>query len=136
MPAGRRSGARRLFLLWTSSKRAMVAADDVDGLDRLTHPNLRINAPTGRILTKEQFLASMQSGQIAAERFERIAEDVSISGDIATVMGRETFTPTASSELGRTYGAVPLQRRYTNVYIWKRGRWQWLARQANVLPPG
>jgi len=30
------------------------------------------------------------------------------------------------------FGAKPLQRRYTNVYVWQRGRWLWLARQANV----
>ena len=51
------------------------------------------------------------------------------------VIGREVFTPTAQSELGRLYGAVPLQRRYTNVYVWQDGRWYWLARQAAVVPP-
>jgi hypothetical protein len=76
----------------------------------------------------------MRSGEIAAEGFERTAEDVSISGNIAVVMGREIFTPVASSELGRKFGAKPLQRRYTNVYVWQRGRWFWLARQASLVP--
>lgn len=57
-----------------------------------------------------------------------------ISGDVAVVMGRETFTPARSSELGRTFGPGPLQRRYTNVYLWQQGRWWWLARHANVVP--
>ena len=114
-------------------QRAMVAAADVGGLDRLAHPNLRINAPGGRVLTREQFLANMRSGEIAAERFERTAEDVSVSGNVAVVMGHEVFTPVASSELGRTFGAKPLQRRYTNVYVRQHGRWLWLARQANVV---
>ena len=74
-------------------QRAMVATGDVPGLERLAHANLRINAPGGRVLTREQFLANMRSGEIAAEAFERTAEDVSISGNIAIVMGRETFTP-------------------------------------------
>ncbi len=77
----------------------------------------------------------MRSGEMAAELFERTAEDVSISGDIAVVMGRETFTPAPNSELGRAFGAKPLQRRYTNIFIWQKGRWLWLARHANVLPP-
>jgi hypothetical protein len=114
-------------------QRAMVAAADVAGLERLAHPNLRINAPGGHVLNRQQFLANMRSGEIAAEGFERTAEDVSISGNVAVIMGREIFTPVASSELGRTFGAKPLQRRYTNVYIWQRGRWLWLARQANVI---
>jgi hypothetical protein len=115
-------------------QRAMVAAADVAGLGRLAHPNLRINAPGGRVLTREQFLTNMRSGEIAAEAFERTAEDVSISNKVAVVMGSETFTPVASSELGRTFGAKPLRRRYTNVYVWQDGRWLWLARQANVIP--
>jgi len=86
------------------------------------------------VLSREQFLANMGTGQIAAEAFERTAENVSISGDIAVVMGRETFTPAASSELGRNFGVKPLQRRYTNIYVWQQGRWLWLARHANVLP--
>lgn len=115
-------------------QRAMVAAADVAGLGRLAHANLRINAPGGRVLTREQFLANMRSGEIAAEGFERTAEDVSLSGNIAVVMGRETFTPKAGSELARTFGARPLQRRYTNVYVLEGGRWRWLARHANVVP--
>ena len=114
------------------AQRSMVAAGDAVGLDRLAHANLRINAPGGRVLTREAFLANMRNGEIVAEGFERTAEDVSISGDIAVVMGREVFTPAASSELGRTFGARPLQRRYTNVYVWEGGRWRWLARHANV----
>jgi quercetin dioxygenase-like cupin family protein len=117
-------------------QRAMVAASDANALARLAHPNLRINAPGGRVLTREQFLANMRSGEIAAEAFERTAEDVSISGNVAVVMGRETFTPATSSELGRTFGAKPLQRRYTNTYVWQQGRWLWLARHANVSPSG
>lgn len=116
------------------AQRAMVAASDIIGLERLAHPNLRINAPGGRVLTREQFLANMRSGEIAAEAFERTAEDVRISGNVATVMGRERFTPAPGSELGRTFGAGPLQRRYTNIYVWQDRRWRWLARHANVVP--
>ena len=128
-------GGRAAVLAVDDQQRAMVAACDVAGLGRLAHPNLRINAPGGRVITREQFLANMRSGEIAAESFDRTAEDVSISGEVAVVMGRETFTPVATSELGRTFGAKALQRRYTNIYVWQGGRWLWLARQASVVPP-
>ena len=124
---------RASVLAVDEQQRAMVAAADVRGLDRLAHPNLRINAPGGRVLTRKQFLANMRSGEISAEAFERTAEDVTISGSTAVVMGREVFTPSAGSELGRIYGAKPLQRRYTNVYLLEQGRWRWLALQANVV---
>ncbi|WP_341209580.1 nuclear transport factor 2 family protein [uncultured Sphingomonas sp.] len=95
----------------------MVAKADADGLAALSSPALTINAPTGRILTRDQFIAMMRSGQIGAEDFERTVESVTVSGDTGVIMGNEVFTPTAQSELGRTYGAVPLRRRYTNIYV-------------------
>jgi hypothetical protein len=112
----------------------MVATADVDGLAKLAHPNLRINAPTNRVLTREQFLAMMRNGQIGAEGFERTAESVTVTGKIGVVMGFEVFTPTAASELGKAYGVRPLKRRYTNIYVKENGKWQWLARHANVIP--
>ncbi len=115
------------------NQRQMVAAGDVAALSSLAHPNLRINAPTGRVLSREELLAMMRDGRIKAEQFERTAEDVTISGKVASVMGRETFTPNPESELGRMYGAKPLQRRYTNVYVWEDGGWRWLLRHANVV---
>lgn len=115
------------------AQRMMVATNDVAGLTALAHSNLRINAPGNRILTREQFLTNMSTGEIAAEQFERTPEQIMISGDVAVVMGREVFTPAPASELGRTYGSVALLRRYTNVYIREKGSWLWLARHANVV---
>lgn len=130
-------GATRAGVLAVDEQqRAMVAASDVAGLEKLAHPNLRINAPGGRVLSREQFLTNMRTGEIAAERFERTAEYVTITRNLAVVMGHETFTPAPTSELGRTFGAKPLQRRYTNIYVWQDGRWLWLARHANVVPAG
>ena len=86
-------GNRATVLAVDDQQRSMVAASDVAGLERLAHANLRINAPVGRVLTRDQVLANMRSGEIAAEGFERTAEDVSISGNVAVVMGREVFTP-------------------------------------------
>jgi len=115
-------------------QKAMVARGDAAGLAALSAPGLTINAPTGRVLTREQFLAMMRNGQIGAETFERRVESVRIAGDVGVVMGNEVFTPTAESELGRTYGAVPLKRRYTNIYVRDHGAWRWFARHANVVP--
>ena len=131
-----RVGTYQSALTVDEQQRAMVASSDVAGLERLAHANLLINAPGGRVFTREQFLANMRNGEIAAEAFERTAEEARLSGNIAVVMGRETFTPGASSELGRAFGAKPLHRRYSNVYVWQDGRWFWLARHANVLPAG
>lgn len=115
-------------------QRQVVLAGDVGAMRALAHPNLRINAPDNRVLTGAQLLAAMGSGEIAAERFERVPEVVTLSGSIGVVMGHETFVPVATSALGRLYGARELRRRYTNVYLREAGAWRLLARHANVIP--
>ncbi|MBV8972930.1 MAG: nuclear transport factor 2 family protein [Sphingomonadaceae bacterium] len=114
-------------------QKEMVARADVSALAALAAPTLTINAPINRVLRRDQFLDMMRSGQIGAEAFTRTVESVTVTGDVGIVMGSEVFTPTATSELGRTYGARPLQRRYTNVYVRTDSGWKWLARHANVV---
>jgi hypothetical protein len=130
-PAG--AGERALAAL-DARQKDMVARGDLPGLLALAAPDLTINAPTGRVLSHDEFFAMMRDGRIGAEAFERTVESIRIHGAVGVVMGSEVFTPTAGSELGRTWGARPLRRRYSNVYIRDAGRWRWLARHANVVP--
>jgi ketosteroid isomerase-like protein len=116
-------------------QRILVAARDADGMAALADPDLRINAPTNTIIPGAQLVAMMRSGAVAAEAFERMPESVVRSGDIGIVMGRERLTATPDSASGQMFGARQLERRYTNVYRWRDGRWRFLARHANVIPP-
>jgi hypothetical protein len=115
-------------------QRRLIEARDAAGMADLAHPDLRINAPTGQVLRREQLIAMMASGEVAAEAFQRVPEEVRISGNIGVVMGHELFTATADSSSGRMFGTGPLRRRYTNIYVWEGGRWRFLARHANVVP--
>lgn len=126
-------GAEAALASLDMQQKAMVARADVDALSALSAPGLTINAPTGRVLTRAQFLAMMRDGRIGAEDFDRTIESVTVDGDVGVVMGREVFTPTPQSELGHTYGSVPLDRRYTNVYRREGVEWRWFARHANVV---
>ena len=126
-------GAEAALASLDMQQKAMVARADVDALSALSAPGLTINAPTGRVLTRAQFLAMMRDGRIGAEDFDRTIESVTVDGDVGVVMGREVFTPTPQSELGHTYGSVQLDRRYTNVYRREGGKWRWFARHANVV---
>ena len=115
-------------------QRALIAARDADGMAALADPDLHINAPTNKVLKGAQLIAMMKSGAVAAEDFVRTPEVVTISGDIGIVMGHERFTSTPGSESGSMFGTRALDRRYTNIYRWKDGRWRFLARHANVIP--
>jgi hypothetical protein len=114
-------------------QRTAVANADLAAIAAISHPNLRVNAPTNRILTRESLIAMVGSGDIRNEVFERTPEDVQITGDVGVVMGREVVFPGAASEQARVFGQRTLTRRYTNVYLREGGEWRHLARHANVV---
>jgi hypothetical protein len=126
----------RAVLETDARQRDAVASVDLAGIREIAHPNLRVNAPNNRILTREDLVRMVESGEIRNEVFERVPETVTVTGDVAVVMGRETVLPGENSEQARMYGAGRrLERRYTNVYLRTDGVWKHLARHANIVPP-
>lgn len=115
-------------------QRDAVARVDLAAIAEIAHPNLRVNAPSNRILTREDLIRMVGSGDIRNEVFERTPEAVVITGDVGVVMGREVVYPGPASEQARMYGLKTLNRRYTNVYLREDGAWRHLARHANVIP--
>lgn len=115
-------------------QREAVASGDVKALSSIFHPNFRVNAPSNRVLTGQQVIEMVASGEIASESFERTPETVVVTGDVGVVMGSESVLPTATSEQARMYGKKLLKRRYTNVYLRENGVWRHLVRHANVIP--
>ena len=115
-------------------QRRAVADADVEAIRKISHPSLRVNAPNNRILTRDDLVRMVASGEIRNEVFERTPEEVTISGNVAIVMGHEVVFPGVSSEQARMYGVRTLKRRYTNIYLRSSGRWLHIARHANIIP--
>lgn len=116
-----------------AQQRLAVASLDVTAIGKISDPHLRVNAPNNRILTREDLMRMVASGEIRNEVFERTPEDVVITGDVGVVMGREVVFPGAESEQARMYGRKTLNRRYTNIYIRSGRSWLHLARHANII---
>lgn len=118
--------------------RVIVVAGDAEAMRARAHPALRVNAPNGQVIDRDALLALLEAGDIATERFERVIEAITVTGDVGVVMGREILEPRASSLRGREFGTGALNRRYTNIYLRENGEWRFLARHANVVsqPPG
>lgn len=116
-----------------AAQRTAVADVDLDAITAIAHSNLRVNAPNNRILTREDLVRMVGSGEIRNEVFERVPEQVVVTGDVGVVMGRERVFPSAASEQSRMYGHRILNRRYTNVYVRSGGHWLHLARHANIV---
>jgi hypothetical protein len=116
-----------------AQQRLAVASMDTEAIGRISDPHLRVNAPNNRILTREDLMRMVASGEIRNEVFERTPEDVVVTGDVGVVMGHELVVPGPASEQARMYGRTTLNRRYTNVYVRSGGAWMHLARHANIM---
>ena len=131
--AAKQTADERAVLAADAKQRLAVASVDVKTIGEISHPHLRVNAPSNRILARDDLMRMVASGEIRNEIFERTPEDVVITGDVGVVMGHEVVFPGAASEQARMYGRKALSRRYTNVYIRSGGTWRHLARHANVI---
>lgn len=129
----------------TADERALLAADRAQrdavasgkpaAVVAISHPDLRINAPSNRILTRDMLAAMVLSGEIRNDVFERTPESVTVTHNLGVVMGSETVQSPPTTEQARLYGTKELKRRYTNVYLLTRGKWLHIARHANLIPP-
>lgn len=127
------TGEEAALLAADIRQRQAIGRGDVEAMAALTHPSFHANAPSNRVLTREQVLSMIKSGAIAAQRFERTLEAVTITGNVGVIMGNEVILPTADSAPGKAFGLKSLKRRFTNVYIRDGGSWRLLARHANVV---
>ena len=131
--AAKQTADQRAVLAADAKQRLAVASVDVKAIGEISDPHLRVNAPSNRILTRDDLMRMVASGEIRNEVFERTPEDVVITGDVGVVMGHEVVFPGTASEQARMYGRKTLNRRYTKVYIRSGGTWRHLARHAHVI---
>jgi ketosteroid isomerase-like protein len=105
---------------------------DAKALDSLMDDDITVNHPTNRIVNeKKELLDLIQQGVIRYTSFERFPEKFIFFKDMVVVMGNETVTPAKSAP---NYGKI-LQRRYTNIWMKKDGKWRLTIRHANNVCP-
>ncbi len=115
-------------------QRSAVAAGDVQAIRTMMHPAYRVNAPTGRVMTRDEILSMFDGGLITAEPVQRTVETAVVSGTTGLIMGHERLVPSPGSQLAKAFGGRPLVRRFTNVYSFEKGRWWFLGRQFTQAP--
>jgi hypothetical protein len=110
---------------------------DADALDAMMHPAFQVNSPEGEMWSRERTLTLWRNRGIGHDRFDRFVESVILDGHVGVVGGREIVQPSTDSIAGhrRADGGRPVERRFTNVWLWKDGRWWFFARHANERVP-
>lgn len=113
--------------LEAAEAKAILAAD-LPALEKLWGDDFTVNAPDNQIRNRKSVAAAIKAGQIRYKAFERKVEYVGVHGDTAVVMGQESVTPVGGVDDGNI-----VDRRYTDVWRKKDGRWVMLARHAHIV---
>ena len=102
-----------------------VLRGDMAAIDRLWTEDFRVNNPFNEI----DNAARIRDGRVSYSSFVRVPEEILVHGDTAIVMGRETVVPKGDSPgAGKT-----INRRYTNIWMKRSGRWRLIARHASIV---
>jgi uncharacterized protein (TIGR02246 family) len=103
--------------------RAAFLRGDIATLQRLLSEDFVVTNPFNRVLGKQQVLEALEAGTIKHTAYEREIEVLRLHVETAVVMGRETVV-----DKGQTKN-----RRYTEIWLRREGRWQVIARHANII---
>ena len=102
-----------------------VLSGDLAALDKLWTEDFRVNNPFNEIDKADR----IRTGTVTYTSFVRVPESVLIHGDTVIVMGGETVVPKGNSpDAGKT-----IKRRYTNIWMKRKGQWRLVARHASVI---
>jgi len=110
----------------------MVLRQDIPAMREFYPDDMVITNPFGQMINKETMMERVKSGVIKYSRFEKIIEHFSMEGDkVAFVAGKEKVTPTPDAN--RPDAGKPHERRFTEVWVLREGRWRRLIRHASNL---
>ncbi|HEX8423274.1 MAG TPA: nuclear transport factor 2 family protein [Pyrinomonadaceae bacterium] len=107
-----------------------IQRKDMAALNKLLAEDFTVNNPRNEVIKgREEVYALMRNGTIAYSSFVREPEALLIYGNTVVVMGREVITLA-----GNASGAEQtVRRRYTNIWMKKKGKWLLTARHASVI---
>jgi hypothetical protein len=102
-----------------------VLRGDLAAMDKIWTTDFRVNNPFNEVDKADR----IRTGAVTYSSFVREPESVQIYKNTVIVMGRETVVPKGSSpDAGKT-----INRRYTNIWMKRNGKWRLIARHASVI---
>jgi len=108
---------------------AVMLAGDVKGTESLMAPDMLVNAPINKVVSRENVLSRLAKGQISYEpNVVRNIDFAGVRGDLVVTMGEEVVHPNKDAPFaGKTEN-----RRFSD--IWKQfdGVWKLWIRQATI----
>ena len=110
---------QRLIKAWVSKDRETINSILAD--------DWAVTDPAGRVLTKAQVMAELDSGERKLESGTIDEVNVRLFGDAAVVTGRTAATGSYQGN------SVSVKLRFTDVFVKRSGRWYAVASQATLI---
>ena len=110
---------QRLIKAWVTKDRETI--------NSLLADDWAVTDPGGHVLTKEQVMAELDSGERNLESGTIDDVHVRLFGDVAVVTGRTTATGSYQGN------SVSVKLRFTDVFVKRSGRWSAVASQATLI---
>ena len=105
-----------------------VLRGDLAAMDKIWTTDFKVNNPFNTVDKADR----IRTGAVTYSSFERVPESIQIYKNTVIVMGHETVVPKGTSpDAGKI-----INRRYTNIYMKREGKWRLVARHASVVCPG
>ncbi len=128
-PAAESATTREVRQLNEQEVQAMLHGD-ADAMARLWSDDLVVSNPLNKFVNKKQVLGMVKSGFLAFTSYERQIEYMRDYGNTVIVAGNETLVFSGKMpNAGKTQ-----QLRFTGIWMKQHGRWQEVARHANIVP--
>lgn len=109
----------------------LILKQDTTAMRAFYPDDMIITNPFGQMIGKEKMIERVKSGIIQYSRYEKNIEHFAMEGDkVAVVVGKERVTPTPDAN--RADAGKPHDRRFTEVWVLRDGRWQRLIRHAST----
>jgi hypothetical protein len=104
---------------------AMMSAD-VPAVEALTAPDVVVHAPINMVVTRENVIGRLRSGQISYDTVERTLAFAGVRGETVVLMGEEVVTPNRDAP---NAGKI-VHRRFTDIWAKVGGAWMLTVRHA------
>ncbi len=128
-PAGKDNPAEEVRRLNAEEVEAFLH-NDPKAIARLWSDDFVVTNPFNKFVNKQQVLGMVQSGVLVITSYDRQIEYIRVYGDTVIVAGSETVVWGGKMpNVGRTE-----HLRFTGIWMKQQGRWQEVARHANIVP--
>jgi hypothetical protein len=95
--------------------------------------NYTVNNPFN--VVQDAATGPIQNRALTYSKFERNIEKVLIHDSVVVVMGSELVVPKTAPKGSSHDTNQPINRRFTNVWMWMNGKWVMIARHASNICP-